>query len=74
MTIDYAGKSAGPTVGYRLCRKICRSNGWFAPHSGVGQALDEVNSRIRAAERRERKAEWLGNDNRKTMIKVETIG
>jgi hypothetical protein len=22
----------------------------------------------------ERKAEWLGNDNRKTMIKVKTIG
>ena len=33
----------------RLCRKFCRSNGWFAPRSGVGQALDEVNSRIRAA-------------------------
>jgi hypothetical protein len=37
--------------------------------------LDEVSAAIPGdASRRERKAEWLGNDNRKTMIKVKTIG
>lgn len=41
----------------RLCRRFCRSNGWFATRSGADKTFDEVNSHIRAAQRRERRGD-----------------